>query len=219
MIQTPRNEPPATPNDDTVKTITPSKTLYSSESHNPGNYFDAELGTLTLNPIGHTQSTSANISPENLQTWNELPFSPLKTDGSLAIQEDLKLPSVPDILADVTPQTISRRPESTPSKGTLPGVESFDHGVASMKLLSLAAKLQNSMSDLSYEERRICLEIASDWQAKKTHDTLKPEEAAFKNISVKRTEEVYEMAREGPKQEGFGCPVCPKSFNRQSALK
>jgi hypothetical protein len=215
---TPRKESP------TTLTITPSKTLINSSNHNPGDYFDAELGNLTLKPIGHLQSLSANIFSENLYTLNELPFSPVKAGNSSADQVDIKLRSVRDILADVSPQrcddlVFRTTPESPPLRGGLPGVESFDHAVASMKLLNLAAKLQNDMNDLSHEERKFCLEIASDWKTNRTQDTSKSEEGSFAERAVESAEKFLEMAKEGPKQEGFGCPVCPKSFNRLSALK
>uniref|UniRef100_A0A093VGL0 Putative membrane protein ActII-3 n=1 Tax=Talaromyces marneffei PM1 TaxID=1077442 RepID=A0A093VGL0_TALMA len=131
-----RKEPPTTP------TITPS-TLINTLSYNPGDYFGTELGTLTLNPIGHPQNSRANAFPETLQTLNELPFSPLKADGSSADQVDFKLPSVPDILAEVNPQrrddlVFRMGPESTPSKG-----ENIENDMKSL----MAAHFQAAMAD------------------------------------------------------------------------
>ncbi|KAE8550323.1 hypothetical protein EYB25_006549 [Talaromyces marneffei] len=213
-----RKEPPTTP------TITPS-TLINTLSYNPGDYFGTELGTLTLNPIGHPQNSRANAFPETLQTLNELPFSPLKADGSSADQVDFKLPSVPDILAEVNPQrrddlVFRMGPESTPSKGGLPGVELFHHGVPSTKVLDLAVKLQNRMRGFSQEERDIiCLKLESIWEEMRTPDTSK----SWEDPLGKRDEEIattmHEMSKESPKQDDSKCPFCFKSFNRPSALK
>lgn len=210
----PRKEPPTTP------TITPSKTLINSLNHNPSDYFDDRLEKLTLNPIGRLQSLSSNVLPENSQTLSELPYSPLKDETSLANHGDWKIPSVRDILGDVTPlrhdNSVNRRISgSTPSKGTLPGVESFYHEVRSTKVLNVVA----GMSELSPEERNFCLEIASNWKAKRTQNTPRSEEDHSAKTCVETLGKDYEMAREGPKQEGFGCPLCFKSFNRLSTLK
>lgn len=214
---TPRKEPP------TTLTITPSKTLINSLNQNSGDYFDAELGNLTLKPIGHLQSLNANISPETLQTPNELLFSPLKAGGLSVDQGGYKLQSIHDILTNVTPRrcddlALGTRPDNTSSKGGLPGVESFDHAVASMKLLDLVAKLQNNNGGLSHEEKKFCQEIASNLEVKGVQDTSKSEEDHPGKIDDE-TEKLRELAKEGPKQEGFGCPVCLKSFNRLSVLK
>ncbi|PCG93023.1 Hypothetical protein PENO1_085530 [Penicillium occitanis (nom. inval.)] len=214
----PRKEPP------TTLTITPSKTLINSLNQNPGDYFDAELGNLTLKPIAHPQSLSANIFPESLQTPNELLFSPLKASGSSVDQGGYKLQSIHDILTNVTPHrrddlVLRTRPDNTSSEGGLPGVESFDHAVASMKLLDLVAKLQNSKGDLSHEEKKFCQEIAANLEVKGAQDISKSEEDLSAKTYIETTEKDYKMAKEGPKQEGFGCPVCLKSFNRLSVLK
>lgn len=206
---TPTKEPPKT------LTITPSKTLINSLNHNPSDYFDDKLEKLTLNPIGHPQSLG--VLPENLQTLNELPYSPLKAENLSTFHGDWKLPSVPDILAEFTPP---RRSEITPSKGTLPGVDSFDHIEPSKKVLNLAATFENEMSKLSHEERKVfCLKIASNWEAKLTQNTSELKEDLSVKTYFKTTEKDDEMAKEGPKQEGFGCPLCLKSFNRLSTLK
>lgn len=213
-------EPPTTP------TITPSNTLINSLNHNSRNYFDHKPEKLTLNPIGHFQSLSVNVVPENTQPLNELSCSPLKGETLLATHEDRKIPSVHDILGNVTPlrhdDLVSRRiSECTPSKGFLPGVESFDyvdhvdHVVPSKKALNLVA----GMSELSPEERNFCLKIASNWTAKRTQNTPRSEEDHSAKSYLEILGRDYEMARGGPKQEGFGCPLCVKSFNRLSTLK
>ena len=103
----------------------------------------------------------------------------------------------------------------------LPGVESFDyvdhvdHVVPSKKALNLVA----GMSELSPEERNFCLKIASNWTAKRTQNTPRSEEDHSAKTYLEILGRDYEMARGGPKQEGFGCPLCVKSFNRLSTLK
>uniref|UniRef100_A0A093XKS8 Krueppel-like factor 3 n=1 Tax=Talaromyces marneffei PM1 TaxID=1077442 RepID=A0A093XKS8_TALMA len=144
-----RKEPPTTP------TITPS-TLINTLSYNPGDYFGTELGTLTLNPIGHPQNSRANAFPETLQTLNELPFSPLKADGSSADQVDFKLPSVPDILAEVNPQrrddlVFRMGPESTPSKG-----ENIENDMKSLMAAHFQAAMADSAAKLIGNVMRVC---------------------------------------------------------------
>lgn len=207
-MTTTRKELPTTP------TITPSKTLINSLTHNPSDCYD-KLEKMTLNPIGHPQSSSVTVPPE-------LPYSPLKAENLLTLPRDWNLPSVHDFLADVSPQRLgdSDFRRSAPSKRILPGVESFDNVVPSTKALKIAAEFQDEISKLSHEDRNICLlKIASDWKAKETQITPISEGNHSAKTCVETTGKLYEMAREGPKQEGFGCPVCPKSFNRLSTLK
>lgn len=193
----------------TNPTVAPSKTLINWNC-NSNNYFDDKLEKLTLNPIGYPQSLRGNVLPENLQVLNELPYSPYKGEDSLIFDGDWKIPSVRHILADVTllkPDDLAIRgdSETTPSKAILPGVDSFDQIAPSTEVLTLAAKLQNELRNLSQEERKICLKLAT-------------EEDLPRKKSVETTEKVNEMAKDGS-QEVLRCSRCPKSFNRLSTLK
>ncbi|EED16042.1 C2H2 finger domain protein, putative [Talaromyces stipitatus ATCC 10500] len=206
-------------NDDSLKTITPFKMLLSSGPHNSGDYFDGRLKDLTLNPIGHSQSFPGNISPENLQTPNDSFPSTLKTGSSSPVQADMKLPSLPDVLGDISSQgrndlVFRKRPESTPEKRTLPGVESFDPGVMSEKAFAIAAKLQNEMHCLSHEERKV---IASIINLEKTQERSKEEDSFSKRVDTR--EEPSQSAKVVSKKEGFTCQTCQKSFSRPSTLR
>lgn len=211
-------------NDDALTTITPLKTLLNSDSHNCGDYFNGRLEDLTLNPIGRPQTFHGSISPENLQPPNDASLSPLKTNSSSVVHVDMKLPSVPELLEDISSQgrQIRMRPEGSPEKRTLPGVESFDHGAMSEKVLAVAAKWQNDMSMLSHEERKTCLAffcpIASDMKLEKTQDTSNLEEDRCGERVGGRAETIHERI-EVPKQEGFMCETCRKFFSQPSALK